>query len=208
MTGTRRAFTLIELLIVVAIIGVLAAIAVPNFMNAQVRAKVSRVQADLRSFGTALETYYLDHNDYPRDETDSDKYHKYMTNPCCFPLTTPVAYMSDITMRDPFMKELQILQQELGGGHTGSYSYFHYRERLGQYFVNHPRVYRKAFCVLSQGPDFQPDFLHMMPGYVAYPNGTFPWSPTTYAASNGTMSRGDIAFFGGDSPIAGGLYGG
>ena len=60
-----RGFTLIELLIVVAIIAILAAIAVPNFLEAQVRAKVSRVRSDLRSIATALEAYFIDNNAYP-----------------------------------------------------------------------------------------------------------------------------------------------
>jgi general secretion pathway protein G len=58
-------FTLIELLIVVAIIAILAAIAVPNFLEAQVRSKVSRASADLRTVATAIEIYYLDNNKYP-----------------------------------------------------------------------------------------------------------------------------------------------
>lgn len=61
----KKAFTLIELLIVVAIIAILAAIAVPNFLEAQVRSKVSRVKSDQRSFATALESYYIDNNTYP-----------------------------------------------------------------------------------------------------------------------------------------------
>jgi prepilin-type N-terminal cleavage/methylation domain-containing protein len=61
----KRGFTLIELLIVVAIIAILAAIAVPNFLEAQVRSKVSRVKADMRSFANAIESYVVDHNKYP-----------------------------------------------------------------------------------------------------------------------------------------------
>src|SRR5689334_5457792 len=67
-----KAFTLIELLIVVAIIAILAAIAVPNFLEAQVRSKVSRVKADQRSLATAVESYYVDNNSYPAvDSSDS-----------------------------------------------------------------------------------------------------------------------------------------
>ncbi len=65
MCRTHRGFTLIELLIVVAIIGVLAAIAVPNFLQAQTRAKVARAIGDLKSLGNALEMYHTDMNQYP-----------------------------------------------------------------------------------------------------------------------------------------------
>lgn len=65
MSSHRHGFTLIELLIVVAIIAILAAIAVPNFLEAQVRAKVSRSKADIRSLATALESYRVDNNSYP-----------------------------------------------------------------------------------------------------------------------------------------------
>jgi prepilin-type N-terminal cleavage/methylation domain-containing protein len=58
-------FTLIELLIVVAIISILSSIAVPNFLEAQTRAKVSRVKADMASMSTAIEIYAIDHNNYP-----------------------------------------------------------------------------------------------------------------------------------------------
>ena len=64
---SKKAFTLIELLIVVAIIAILAAIAVPNFREAQVRAKVSRAKSDMRSLVTAIEAYRVDTNHYPPD---------------------------------------------------------------------------------------------------------------------------------------------
>ena len=61
-----KGFTLIELLIVVAIIGIIAAIAIPNLLNAIDRGKQKRTMADLRSIGTAVESYAVDNNVYPQ----------------------------------------------------------------------------------------------------------------------------------------------
>ena len=60
-----KGFTLIELLIVVAIIGVLAAIAIPNLLSAQKRAKVSRALADAKTIVSQTQLYYNDNNAYP-----------------------------------------------------------------------------------------------------------------------------------------------
>ncbi len=61
----KRAFTLIELLIVIGIISILALIALPNFLEAQIRAKVTRVKADMRTVITGVELYRVDNNRYP-----------------------------------------------------------------------------------------------------------------------------------------------
>ena len=67
-----KGFTLIELLIVVAIIGIIAAIAIPNLLNAIDRGKQKRTMADLRSMGTAIEEYAIDNNFYPSVNTYND----------------------------------------------------------------------------------------------------------------------------------------
>jgi type II secretion system protein G len=61
----KKGFTLIELLIVVAIIGIIAAIAIPNLLNAIQRGRQKRTMADMRAIGTAVESYAVDNNNYP-----------------------------------------------------------------------------------------------------------------------------------------------
>src|SRR6185369_9900052 len=60
----QRGFTLIELMIVVAIIGILAAIAVPNFSKMQAKSKQSEAKTNLRALYTAAKTRFAEKDDY------------------------------------------------------------------------------------------------------------------------------------------------
>lgn len=61
----RKGFMLLELIIVVAIIGILAAVAMPDLVGFTDEAKVARIQSDLSAIGTAAEVYYTKKGTYP-----------------------------------------------------------------------------------------------------------------------------------------------
>ena len=64
MKSRRRGFTLIELLIVVTVIGLLSAIAIPRFNNMKQKAHVATMQTALKNLGQAEETYFVEHGEY------------------------------------------------------------------------------------------------------------------------------------------------
>ncbi len=75
---TRRGFTLVEMLVVIAIIGVLAAILVPTLMAAVKKSKISAVAMELNELAGALEAYKLKFGDYPPDFTDEAAFQAHM----------------------------------------------------------------------------------------------------------------------------------
>lgn len=218
MKPLSKAFTLIELLIVVAIIAILAAIAVPNFLEAQTRAKVSRAKADMRSLATGIETYRLDWNIYLYCNrpaigiwTPGRPNHR----PTLERLSSPIAYLSGIeAFTDPF-KTQGVFNQTWSAPHSNFGSpedlrsariYFYYARnelaggnaRWDQAENNNTKP-PKWWFTESSGPDgwrFFGDRINSDPGKDVL-------SVAMYDASNGTVSKGSIWRAGGAPPRAG-----
>ncbi len=94
----RRGFTLIELLIVIAIILILISIALPNFLEAQIRAKVANSIGELRSLETALVSYSLDHKRHPGDGFEVGGGDSEGNRFVYSQLTTPNTYLKSIPL--------------------------------------------------------------------------------------------------------------
>ncbi len=69
---SEKGFTLIELVVVVIIIGILAAVALPQFFKQTDKAKVGRVTSELRSIQDIIDQVYSQNNAYPQDDTALD----------------------------------------------------------------------------------------------------------------------------------------
>jgi prepilin-type N-terminal cleavage/methylation domain-containing protein len=66
---SSRGFTLVEILMVIAIIGVLATIAIPHYMGYQLRAKAVSLTTEVKAAAQAFRTYKMENNTYPADRT-------------------------------------------------------------------------------------------------------------------------------------------
>lgn len=188
---SRAAFSLLEILIVVAIIAILAAIMVPNFLDAQTRAKIARAKSDVRVVAEAIEAYRVDTKQYPwPDDAQGNPILNMDNLPHAFTtripvrLTTPTAYLTHLLV-DPFPNRdksenslflyapRNYFEMAEGEGAFDSYT-----AMLLPYEASSGLRY--SFRVLSRGPDLDAETA----------------APAVYDPSNGTVSSGDIVRFG------------
>jgi prepilin-type N-terminal cleavage/methylation domain-containing protein len=201
-SGISRAFTLIELLIVVAIIAILAAIAVPQFAEASARAGVARTAADMRSLATALESYATDHSAYPpfavvpgngfvEDPavTFGDDHFEVFSRRPGFSLTSPIAYITSYPP-DRFARSSPSLESPdpVTRAYLPDYSYRNARY-TAEIWIGPPEPW-----LGPGGINFIRSWGHWrLVG--AGPDGTRVQdvkSNIIYDPTNGTISRGDI----------------
>ena len=198
----RRGFTLIELLVVIAIIAILAAIAVPNFLEAQTRAKVSRVKSDLRTMATAVELYRVDNNDYPLRQLAPN-------NPGLFRigdlqtkvddlsgLTTPISYITSLP-QDVFQNFLAGTEASLEYFSPAAVSALRSATNVappGQFYgwklfsVGPDGLFGTAIAVGNYPPQMR------LPPPIQNPAGGETWF-NEYDPTNGTISPGNITRF-------------
>lgn len=201
-----NAFTLIELLIVVAIIAILAAIAVPNFLEAQVRSKVSRCKTDMRSIATAIEAYKVDTNHYPPEPILGRPLPYWLALQV---LTTPVAYLSSIPPdtfpEKPWNTAAATLVQVQNFDYYGEFWEGRQWGEDGsggnQYVLAFGKRSAAQWVMSTNGPDMKwscgPYAMFGLECIQAFPAIPPRGNPgAVYDPTNGTISNGDIVRWG------------
>jgi type II secretory pathway pseudopilin PulG len=167
-------------LIVIAIILILIAIALPNFLEAQIRARVTKAKGELRSLGIAMESYFLDWKYYPA-EHERDEVNRNQRGLSW--LTSPNQYITALP-EDPFAafssdsEVTTSVTYETGGLEDGNFPC---------------PMCMLTWVMMSNGPDATQWINAAEP---TYDNGR---DLRNYSPTNGTKSRGSIYKWGGDS---------
>ncbi|MBN2329336.1 MAG: prepilin-type N-terminal cleavage/methylation domain-containing protein [Candidatus Omnitrophica bacterium] len=178
-----KGFTLLELMTVMTIIGVLSAIAVPNFLNAVYRARVARAQAEIETIIWALEMYNVDEDAYPLNAEPGVSSPGDLAS-----LTTPVPYMSsipyDIFIAPSKYERKQFIQSERNG--NPYYFYINFLQTNGQRISLKPYGLEGSanYLIYGLGPSYTTDYDPLSPA-----------SFQLYSPSNGMMSRGVMGSF-------------
>ena len=184
------AFTLIELLIVVAIISILTAIAIPNFMEAQTRAKVAKALADMNTLATGIESYAVDHSVYPPSRPPGPDQQNFVPlSRRLVPITTPIAYITTIP-QDAFPAIAGSYGLETR--HLDTYDYYDWEsdKREGEDRQNSTRGH--MWRLASSGPDLYQAFGIERETLISEFPDPRDFGGVEYDPSNGTMSWGDI----------------
>jgi len=192
MLGSARktkGFTLIELLIVIAIILILIAIALPNFLEAQLRARITRVQGEFRTLATAIEAYKSEYGKYPpaSDLTDPARRRRVQVVQRYVLLTTPIPFMKVIPT-DPFFD--QDIPLEAISTMWGAKVYDYFEREFSALSTApwgpDPQAQHAIWFIHSIGPDLVLSDIRGAEFYYI-----LPYSPT-----NGSKSSGDLVRFG------------
>jgi len=195
----HSAFTLIELLIVVAIIAILAAIAVPNFLEAQMRAKISRCHSDMRAIATALESYRVDNTNYQPSTYHPGTGFAFTLGERMRPLTTPISYITSVPfdplnrgddnmcVNDPGPYYTVGTCRNIDRGYGNDTLYFQLVGHIDTYAIQCGKEWSSVRWVLfSYGPQMN------ALDHPLYRGPPYAYNTLVYDATNGTTSKGVI----------------